>query len=173
MVRPRCREIRAACGSMAVDVQHAGRTSVSGLPARPIRDMVSGVHDPERIDGLRERMESLGCIYRGLGSGSMGHIFVREFMPDVILVGAVSVLLVFGVLDARQALGGSGQRGRYHDRRADVAPGLCHGPESLAVSHAVCRHRHAGGRHNRGNANRLPDQSDGIRAWFCARDMGG
>ena len=35
------------------------------------------------IDELRKTLEDLGYIYRGLGSGSTGHLFVMESSPAV------------------------------------------------------------------------------------------
>lgn len=48
-----------------VAIHHIGSTSVEGLAAKPIIDMMPVVRDIERVDDCMERMEALG--YRGLG----------------------------------------------------------------------------------------------------------
>lgn len=48
-----------------VAIHHIGSTSVEGLAAKPIIDLMPVVRDIERIDAYTERIESLG--YRGLG----------------------------------------------------------------------------------------------------------
>ena len=48
-----------------VAIHHIGSTSVEGLAAKPIIDMMPVVRDIERVDAYTERMEALG--YRGLG----------------------------------------------------------------------------------------------------------
>ena len=83
MAECRCRHMQQACHDIAVDVQHVGSTSIPGLPAKPILDMLIGVRDLAVISDLRGRLEARGYIYRGVGSGSIGHLFVRESAPDI------------------------------------------------------------------------------------------
>lgn len=52
-----------------VAIHHIGSTSVEGLAAKPIIDMMPVVRDIERVDAYTERMEALG--YRGLGEYSI------------------------------------------------------------------------------------------------------
>lgn len=52
-------------GEELVAIYHIGSTSVEGLAAKPIIDLMPVVRDIERVDAYTERMEALG--YRGLG----------------------------------------------------------------------------------------------------------
>lgn len=79
----RCRKISEACGALIIDVQHVGSTSIPDLPAKPILDIVVGVDGTFCIEDLQKALEELGYIYRGLGSGSNGHLFVMESSPEV------------------------------------------------------------------------------------------
>ena len=83
MARSRCQFIRRICGEFVVDIQHIGSTSIPGLPAKPVLDIAIGVSDLMVIEDLKKKLESAGYIYRGVGSGSSGHVFVRESAPDV------------------------------------------------------------------------------------------
>ena len=49
-----------ALGSALVIVHHIGSTSVPGLAAKPIIDLMPLVSDLAEIDRLRERVEALG-----------------------------------------------------------------------------------------------------------------
>jgi len=57
--------IREACGALLLDMHHIGSTSVPGLPAKPIIDLMPVI--PAFEDGLQcvPAMESLGYEYRG------------------------------------------------------------------------------------------------------------
>ncbi|HEK9102461.1 GrpB family protein [Bacillus pfraonensis] len=48
-----------------VKVHHIGSTSVPGLAAKPIVDMIMEVEDIERVDNWNERFEELGYIVKG------------------------------------------------------------------------------------------------------------
>jgi len=61
-----------------VDVEHVGSTSVSGLLAKPILDMVTGVTDEPALDQVAEPLGSAGWIYRGDGGDQDGLLFVLE-----------------------------------------------------------------------------------------------
>jgi GrpB-like predicted nucleotidyltransferase (UPF0157 family)/predicted enzyme related to lactoylglutathione lyase len=54
------RDIRGALGPAAIVVEHAGSTSVRGLPAKPILDLVLGVPDPRDEDSYLPALEGLG-----------------------------------------------------------------------------------------------------------------
>ena len=79
----RCNAIREACIGIAIEVQHVGSTSVMALPAKPIIDIVIGLDDMRKIDELKIPLCAIGYIYRGIGPGAIGHMFVRESSPDV------------------------------------------------------------------------------------------
>ena len=79
-------EIADATGIPRDRVQHVGSTSVPGLTAKPILDIVLGVSDADSIDAVAGDLVSLGYLDRG-GSGgassSIGRLIVRESLPDV------------------------------------------------------------------------------------------
>ena len=54
------RRLQAALGSALVIVHHIGSTSVPGLAAKPIIDLMPVVSDLSELDRLRERIEALG-----------------------------------------------------------------------------------------------------------------
>jgi GrpB-like predicted nucleotidyltransferase (UPF0157 family) len=54
-------EIRAALGPAALVLEHVGSTSVPGLPAKPVLDLVLGVPDPGEEDAYVPALEELGC----------------------------------------------------------------------------------------------------------------
>lgn len=57
--------LRTLLGAELIDVHHIGSTSVPGLPAKPIIDVLPIVHDIERIDERTRRLEAAG--YRAWG----------------------------------------------------------------------------------------------------------
>jgi GrpB-like predicted nucleotidyltransferase (UPF0157 family) len=79
----RCQKIRYACRDHIVDIQHVGSTSIPDIPAKPIIDIAIGVQDLNCIEDLKEILQSMSYIYRGVGEGSSGHLFVRESGPDI------------------------------------------------------------------------------------------
>lgn len=56
--------IRAALGDRALLVEHAGSTSVPGLPAKPIVDIVLVVSDSSDEDAYVPRLEAAGYVLR-------------------------------------------------------------------------------------------------------------
>ena len=81
--REACAHIRNACADLQVRVEHVGSTSVPGLSAKPIVDIVAGLPEPESMARVRTRLTEIGYIYRGEGEGGIGHLFVWESEPDV------------------------------------------------------------------------------------------
>jgi len=57
--------LRALLGEEIVAIHHIGSTSVPGLDAKPIIDLLPLVHDIARIDGYTERMTAAGYKARG------------------------------------------------------------------------------------------------------------
>ena len=49
----------------ALEVHHIGSTSVPGLPAKPIVDILLLVTDLKRVDKCRKDLESAGFIWCG------------------------------------------------------------------------------------------------------------
>lgn len=58
-------ELNAAFGELLVTVHHIGSTSVTGLVAKPIIDMLPEVSDISHVDQLNPKMAALG--YEALG----------------------------------------------------------------------------------------------------------
>ena len=78
-------EIAGATSIPSDRIQHVGSTSVPGLAAKPILDIVLGVTEADSIDDVAGHLVSLGYLDRG-GSGdtsSIGRLIVRESLPDV------------------------------------------------------------------------------------------
>ena len=79
-------EISTVTGIHADRIQHVGSTSVEGLAAKPILDIVLGVDAAESVDGVVGHLVESGFIDRGAGEGSIGRLVVRESLPDVRIV---------------------------------------------------------------------------------------
>lgn len=54
----------AAIGDVARQIEHVGSTSVPGLPAKVIIDLLVGLDSLDAVPGLIEPMETLGYVYR-------------------------------------------------------------------------------------------------------------
>ena len=52
--------LAAIFGDLAVDIQHVGSTSIVGMWAKPILDIIVLVTDIAAVDGLTDRMEMAG-----------------------------------------------------------------------------------------------------------------
>ena len=59
------RRLQAALGSVLIIVHHIGSTSVPGLAAKPIIDLMPLVSDLAELDRLRGRVEALGYGWHG------------------------------------------------------------------------------------------------------------
>ena len=69
--------ISAIFDGRAVGIEHIGSTSVPGLAAKPIIDVLVGVRDLELSDGEVEAMRALGYEYLG-EYGLPGRLFFRK-----------------------------------------------------------------------------------------------
>ncbi len=72
-----------ALGNVLLDIQHVGSTAVPGLEAKPIVDIAAAVEVPEKMDALKEPLQSLGYIDRGDAGDKGGYLFVKEKAPQV------------------------------------------------------------------------------------------
>lgn len=58
-------EIKKVLGEECLAVHHIGSTSVPGMAAKPIIDLMPVVRDIEKIDGFNEKMRNLGYQAKG------------------------------------------------------------------------------------------------------------
>lgn len=68
---------------LLLEVEHVGSTTVPGLPAKPIIDIVAGVSSRETIPVLAEILTTSRWIDLGDKGESGGHLFVKESEPEV------------------------------------------------------------------------------------------
>ncbi|MEP6021049.1 MAG: GrpB family protein [Paracoccaceae bacterium] len=69
------------CGPSLVTVHHIGSTSVPGLPAKPIIDLLPVFKDDGSMDGVRDKLETIG--YEWMGEfGLPGRRYCRKDDPD-------------------------------------------------------------------------------------------
>lgn len=75
-------KIKEALGSNYIDIHHIGSTSVPGLSAKPVIDMIVVVNDPEKTI---QPLESLGFKYKGEYNIPMRYYFNRSEGVDANL----------------------------------------------------------------------------------------
>ncbi|MDT8976280.1 GrpB family protein [Paenibacillus sp. chi10] len=77
MFEDEAQKIKAIFGDELIDIHHIGSTSVPGLQAKPIIDMMPVVKDITRIDSFNEQMKELG--YECMGEfGMEGRRYFRK-----------------------------------------------------------------------------------------------
>jgi GrpB-like predicted nucleotidyltransferase (UPF0157 family) len=77
MFQQEAERLRAVFGPLLVDIHHIGSTSVPGLQAKPIIDMMPLVRDITQVDQLNEQMAALG--YEAMGEcGIPGRRYFRK-----------------------------------------------------------------------------------------------
>ena len=64
--------LAAIFGDLAVDIQHVGSTSIVGMWAKPILDIIVLVTDIAAVDGLTDRMEMAGYFPEGSAAWPAG-----------------------------------------------------------------------------------------------------
>ena len=52
--------VAGAMGSVLVAIHHIGSTSIPGIHAKPVIDMLAAVRDVSLLDGTGSRLEALG-----------------------------------------------------------------------------------------------------------------
>jgi GrpB-like predicted nucleotidyltransferase (UPF0157 family) len=75
--------IRAALGPRAVQVEHVGSTSVPGLAAKPVIDIVLTVIDSSDEAGYLRDLEAAGYVLQFREPDWHEHRFLRDRDPDV------------------------------------------------------------------------------------------
>jgi GrpB-like predicted nucleotidyltransferase (UPF0157 family) len=66
---------------VAAGVEQIGSSSVVGLLAKPIVDLVVGASHRRDVSHVRSALEAAGWIYRGDAGDDGGHVFVLEARP--------------------------------------------------------------------------------------------
>jgi len=75
--------IQGILGTLVVDIQHVGSTSVVGMVAKPIIDIAVALESFDDLPVITPMLEKMGWNYRGSVSGAEGqdHLFVKESAP--------------------------------------------------------------------------------------------
>jgi len=74
-------KLRVVFGDLLLEIHHIGSTSVPGLPAKPVIDIMPVVKDIAQVDLLNVQMESLG--YEAMGEcGLAGRRYFRKGGDD-------------------------------------------------------------------------------------------
>ncbi|MBZ5760144.1 GrpB family protein [Rhizobium sp. VS19-DR104.2] len=69
--------IRLVLGALAIDIQHFGSTSIPGIRAKPVIDIIVGIRRFEDGSDCIKPMESIGYDYAGADIVPDDHIFGR------------------------------------------------------------------------------------------------
>ncbi len=77
------KRIRTALGPRAVQVEHVGSTSVPGLAAKPVIDIVLTVHDSADEAAYVPDLEAAGYVLQFREPAWYEHRFLRDRHPDV------------------------------------------------------------------------------------------
>src|SRR5437879_5810535 len=77
--------LRAALGQAALQLEHAGSTSVPGLAAKPIIDIILVVADSDDEDGYVPLLEAAGYVLRVREPDWFKHRMLRRREPSVKL----------------------------------------------------------------------------------------
>ncbi len=77
-------EVRAALGPVAMLVEHVGSTSVPGLVAKPVVDLVLGVPDPTDEAAYVEPLAPLGYVLRHREPDWHEHRLLKPGDPDAV-----------------------------------------------------------------------------------------
>jgi GrpB-like predicted nucleotidyltransferase (UPF0157 family) len=106
--------IRASLGPRAVQVEHVGSTSIPGLAAKPVIDIVLTVIDSSDEAGYLPDLEAAGYVLQFREPDWYEHRFLRDRDPDV----QVHVFTVGSPEVERMLLFRDRQRNRSEDREA-------------------------------------------------------
>ena len=69
--------IAEAIAPHTLDIQHVGSTSIPGVPAKPILDILVGVEDYEEAKVCIRPLERIGYLYKGEYGIPRRHYFVQ------------------------------------------------------------------------------------------------
>lgn len=80
--------LEQALGPAAVSIEHIGSTSVPGLAAKPVIDILVGVRELAAIDARNDAMQAAGYEVRG-ESGFAGRRYFRRITPERVRLAHV------------------------------------------------------------------------------------
>lgn len=75
LYREEAARLRAALGDLLVDVQHYGSTSIPGIRAKPILDILAGVRRADDVLGRLPELEALGYEHAHWAGVPGHHVF--------------------------------------------------------------------------------------------------
>ena len=131
-----CRRIAAACGSVVLRVEHIGSTSVPGLIAKPILDMMPVLRDFEDGFACVEPMRALGYWYAGDYGIAGRHLFVkgapRTHHAHFLVEGSKEAIRHIAVRDTLRAR--PDLAARYAALKTDLAAQFGSNREGYAMS---------------------------------------
>ncbi len=81
--------VEAALAPLSVHVEHIGSTSVPGIEAKPVIDLMLGIHWPEDIDAAESALQRRGYISHG-EKGIPGRLFFTFGEPPTLHLHMVS-----------------------------------------------------------------------------------
>lgn len=110
-----CRRIEAACGKAVIRVEHIGSTSVPGLIAKPVLDLMPLVRKHEDGFACVEKIRGLGYWYAGDFGIAGRHLFVkgspRTHHAHMLVEGSKEAVRHLAVRDVLR--GDAGMAARY------------------------------------------------------------
>jgi GrpB-like predicted nucleotidyltransferase (UPF0157 family) len=73
--------IRTALGNLTVEIQHIGSTAVPGLAAKPVIDIMVGLHNLSDGESTIQPLENLGYVYWAENPNPEKMFFVKGIPP--------------------------------------------------------------------------------------------
>jgi GrpB-like predicted nucleotidyltransferase (UPF0157 family) len=74
-------QLRAALGDRVVRIEHVGSTSIPGLDAKPILDIVVAVRDMSEVAAFEQAVRPLGYIHQ-VENDQPGRLYFPKRLPD-------------------------------------------------------------------------------------------
>ena len=77
LYRAEAEKLRAVFGSLLVEIHHIGSTSIPGLAAKPVIDILPLVKDIDQVDHINDAMTAFGYIAKGEAGISGRRFFIK------------------------------------------------------------------------------------------------